>query len=206
MNKDKSIENLLEFYVRGDEALKRLKEKGVKGKGIEVKSRGEALEKEGYEIKFDVYSARLKAPKLPEPMRISCSYGDQRTVKVIIDKEGMYLSDSKNEGGWGSKNFYWNNSLGYGDNPLDWQWSSSSEQFDLKNRKWSKEKKGKSFIYLCANRLGKLYQGMFMYQGMFNTPGFYCGANIGSDSKTNTNKFARAVLFLRGVEDLVCSN
>lgn len=192
----KSIDNLLEFYVKGDKALKKLKEKGV-----EVKSRKEALEQEGYSINFDVDTARWTAPRLPPKMLITCNYGNDQHIKIKTDEKGMSLTKAANVGGWGGTNLYYHQFLDFGESVLDWQSSWNLVVIEMGEGKNPPEERGEGFGDFCKHAMARIYRWIF------NSPEFYCVASYDVKSFTreeNTGKAAQALLFLQDLEDMVC--
>lgn len=186
----KSIDSLLQFYLKGDQELKKLKEGWV---GVD---RQDALEQAGYKIDPNVLAYQYSAPQLPE-LDITCHYGnlESGTIRIEADNERLSIQDSINYGGWGGVTFVIDKSLRIGEGPLNWQWSWNLLRNDLQSNE-IKERGGVGFDQLCK------YKSVGRYQRMFNSPGFYCVGD--ADDDRESEKFARAVLFLKGVQEMVC--
>lgn len=204
VNDDQYIDTLLEFYVKGDEALNNLKESGV-----EVESRKQALDLEGYYINSDIYE-RLSTPKLPPNMSVTCYYDNNHSIEITADEMRMGVSIVKNVGGLGGVNSYNHQVLTYNegvngdyDDLLAWQSLWRLVSIGGKDDKNPLIKNGVGFDDFCR------YTMVNVYRQMFNSPAFYCVESIFGDgtlytSEQNTTKVAQALLFLQDVEDTVC--
>ena len=191
-----TIKSMLDYYDIRDKALVVKHTFGSKKLGNSY----DDLIKMGYEIGFKVPFCDI--PRIPAGLDVTCHPNSLSTIEVDAEKNKFYILLSFNRGGWNGKNTYVSQTIDFNsDNPYEWQLTWESAEIDMGDEsKIPKRKSGNGFNGFCKEGKGIAN----FYKQQYERHGFYCVGWNKKESDANTQRFAAAVLFLEGIDKVVC--